>query len=124
MVWGDMPADGKCAHTNDNMSCIACHSAWNPSCFGCHLPQRANIKAPMLHGEGDTQRNYTAYNFQTLRDDVFVLARDGDVAKNKINPARGRVVRSTSARKTATAKASTSSSKPSPADGYGGIAFS
>jgi hypothetical protein len=53
MVWGDMPADGEgCAHSVDNMTCQACHSAWNPSCFGCHLPQRANVKAPMLHADG------------------------------------------------------------------------
>ena len=90
MVWGDLPPDGQkgCAHTNDNMSCIACHSSWNPSCFGCHLPQRANIKMPMLHDTGDVQRNYTAYNFQTLRDDTYMLAIDGDATGNKINPAR------------------------------------
>jgi hypothetical protein len=88
MVWGDLPADGKCAHANDNMSCMACHTSWNPSCFGCHLPQRANIKAPMLHGDGDVQRNYTAYNWQTLRDCTYMLARDGDATGNKINPAR------------------------------------
>ncbi|MDY3554654.1 hypothetical protein R5W24_003780 [Gemmata sp. JC717] len=88
MVWGELPADGQCAHSNDNMTCMTCHSAWNPSCFGCHLPQRANVKAPTLHADGDTQRNYTAYNFQTLRDDVYMLARDGDATGNKINPAR------------------------------------
>ncbi len=90
MVWGDLPAEGEqgCAHKNESMSCIACHSAWNPSCFGCHLPQRANLKTPMLHADGDVQRNYTAYNFQTLRDDVYMLARDGDVTGNRINPAR------------------------------------
>ncbi len=88
MVWGDLPADGHCAHSNDNMTCMTCHSAWNPSCFGCHLPQRANIKAPMLHGDGDIQRNYTAYNFQTLRDCTYMLARDGDATGNKINPSR------------------------------------
>jgi len=33
-------------------------------------------------------RNYTAYNFQTLRDDVYMLAHDGDVTGNKIGPAR------------------------------------
>ena len=89
-VWGDMPEGGeKCtAHRNDNMSCIACHSSWNPSCIGCHLPQRANLKMPMLHAEGSTQRNYTSYNFQTLRDDMYMLARDGTVTGNRINPAR------------------------------------
>lgn len=93
--WGNVPvgADGQpdemaLAHCNQNMSCIACHSAWNPSCFGCHLPQKANKKMPALHNEGDVQRNYVAYNFQTLRDDVFMLARDGDVTGNKIGPAR------------------------------------
>ncbi len=77
-----------CAHSNENMSCIACHSSWNPSCFGCHLPQRANIKSPELHNEGDVTRNRTSYNFQTLRDDVFMLARDGSVTGNRIGPAR------------------------------------
>jgi hypothetical protein len=88
MVWGDVPDDGRCAHANENMSCIACHSSWNPSCFGCHLPQRANKKMPNLHNEGDVSRNYVSYNFQTLRDDVFMLARDGDVTGNRIGPSR------------------------------------
>ncbi|MBY0456606.1 MAG: cytochrome c3 family protein, partial [Gemmataceae bacterium] len=86
MVWGDMAEGEKCAHTTDNMTCQACHSSWNPSCFGCHLPQRANIKSPMLHGDGDVQRNYTAYNFQTLRDCTYILARDGDATGNRVNP--------------------------------------
>ncbi|HSQ54111.1 MAG TPA: hypothetical protein VLM40_00070 [Gemmata sp.] len=89
LVWGELPENGRCtAHANENMSCIACHSSWNPSCFGCHLPQRANLKMPLLHADGDVQRNYTAYNWQTLRDDVYMLARDGDVTGNKIGPAR------------------------------------
>jgi hypothetical protein len=90
MIWGDMPeGGGRCtAHANENMSCIACHSSWNPSCFGCHLPQSANLKTPMLHADGDTQRNFTRYNFQTLRDDAYMLARDGDVTGNRIGPAR------------------------------------
>ena len=77
-----------CAHQSGNMSCITCHSSWNPSCFGCHLPQKANKKTPSLHNEGDVSRNQVAYNFQTLRDDVFMLARDGFATGNKINPAR------------------------------------
>src|SRR5208282_203513 len=72
---------------DSNMSCISCHSSWNPSCYGCHLPQKANIKMPELHNAGDVSRNYVSYNFQTLRDDVFMLARDGDVTRNRINPA-------------------------------------
>jgi hypothetical protein len=89
MVYGPLNGDDTvCAHQNKNMSCIACHSAWNPSCFGCHLPQRANFKMPLLHFEGDVTKNYTSYNFQTLRDDVYMLARDGDVTGNRIGPAR------------------------------------
>lgn len=89
MVWGDQPgSDVLCAHSNRNMSCISCHSSWNPSCFGCHLPQKANRKTPMLHNEGEESRNAISYNFQTLRDDVFMLARDGDVTGNRIGPAR------------------------------------
>lgn len=87
LTWGGSP-DEKCAHSNKKMSCIACHSAWNPSCFGCHLPQKANKKAPNLHNEGDVSRNLVSYNFQTLRDDVYMLAHDGDVTGNRIGPAR------------------------------------
>jgi hypothetical protein len=93
LVWGSFPDERRgssppCAHSNERMSCIACHSAWNPSCFGCHLPQKANKKMPQLHNEGDVTRNYVSYNFQTLRDDVFMLARDGNVTGNRIGPAR------------------------------------
>jgi hypothetical protein len=94
-AWGSVPKgedgkpDDKClGHRNGNMSCIACHSAWNPSCYGCHLPQKANKKMPSLTFEGDVSRNYVSYNFQTLRDDVYMLARDGDVTGNRIGPAR------------------------------------
>jgi hypothetical protein len=89
-VWGDVPGAGDCprAHADTNMSCIACHSAWNPSCFGCHLPQKANKKTPQLHNDGDVTRNQISYNFQTLRDDVYMLAHDGDVTGNRIGPAR------------------------------------
>ncbi len=88
LVWGGSPAEPECAHRNERMSCITCHTSWNPSCFGCHLPQKANKKMPNLHNEGDVSRNYTSYNFQTLRDDVFMLAHDGDVTGRRIGPAR------------------------------------
>jgi hypothetical protein len=89
LVWGDVPVDRKaCAHRNEAMSCMACHSSWNPSCYGCHLPQKANMKLPSLHYEGDVSRNYVAYNFQTLRDDVYMLAKDGNATRNRIGPAR------------------------------------
>ena len=35
---------------------------------------KANERKPLLHNEGDHPRNWTPYNFQTLRDDVFMLA--------------------------------------------------
>jgi hypothetical protein len=88
MEWGGSPRRGDCAHDNAAMSCIACHSSWNPSCFGCHLPQKANMKMPSLHNEGEVSRNHVAYNFQTLRDDVYMLARDGNATGNRIGPAR------------------------------------
>ncbi len=90
LIWGDVPGSKEeaCAHASSNMSCIACHSSWNPSCYGCHLPSRTNKKMPSLHNEGELSRNYTSYNFQTLRDDVFMLARDGNVTGNRIGPAR------------------------------------
>src|SRR5262249_6322364 len=89
-AWGDLPpgGEGACAHSNKNMTCISCHSSWNPSCYGCHLPQKANKKAPALHNEGDVSRNYINYNWQTLRDDVFMIGRDGVVTGNRINPTR------------------------------------
>jgi hypothetical protein len=46
------------------------------------------MKMPQLHNEGDVTRNYTSYNWQTLRDDVFMLARDGNATRNRINPSR------------------------------------
>lgn len=95
-AWGDIPmsmdADGEmrenCAHSIKSMNCISCHSSWNPSCFGCHLPQKADKKMPELHFEGDVLKNYTAYCFQTLRDEVFMIAKDGNVTGNRINPVR------------------------------------
>jgi hypothetical protein len=49
---------------------------------------RANLKKPNLHNEGGDSRNWTTYNFQTLRDDIYFLAKDGHVTKNRIAPAR------------------------------------
>jgi len=123
--WGGTSAEdlAGCAHRNENMSCIACHSSWNPSCFGCHLPQKANIKSPELHNLGDVTRNRTSYNFQTLRDDVYMLARDGNVTGNKIGPARSscaiHVTSYNSKRESIYSQQQTVSS-----DGLSGIAFS
>ena len=88
-TWGSATVDPKAlAHANSGMTCYACHSAWTTSCFGCHLSQKANQKKPMLHDEGGDSRNSISYNFQTLRDDSYFLARDGTVTKSRIAPAR------------------------------------
>lgn len=87
-AWGDVPNKDHCAHSSSRMSCISCHSSWNQSCYGCHLPQKANRKTPDLHNEGDVTRNHISYNFQTLRDEVYMLAKDGNVTNNRIGPAR------------------------------------
>ncbi len=88
-VWGGKPTGSeKCAHSSEALNCIACHSSWNQSCYGCHLSQKANRKTPSLHFEGDVTRNAVSYNFQTLRDEVYMLARDGNVTGNRIGPAR------------------------------------
>jgi hypothetical protein len=86
-------------HADSKVTCYACHSAWTTSCFGCHLSMKANQKKPQLHAEGGDSRNWTSYNFQTLRDDIYFLARDGYVGpqrkddagkpvRNRITPAR------------------------------------
>ena len=69
----------------DDMECYTCHTSWMTSCFGCHLPMEANQRAPMLHNEGLYARNYTRYNFQVLRDEVFMLGRDGAVRRGGVD---------------------------------------
>jgi len=88
-TWGEVPVDDKLlAHRDENMTCFACHSSWVTGCFGCHLSMQANRKMPNRHNEGGDTRNYTTYNYQVLRDDVFMLGRDGTVTGNRIAPVR------------------------------------
>jgi hypothetical protein len=88
-TWGDAPPDDRLlAHRDENMTCFACHSSWMTSCFGCHLSMQANRKMPNRHNEGGDTRNFTTYNYQVLRDDVFMLGRDGTVTGNRIAPVR------------------------------------
>src|SRR5271165_1986824 len=81
-TWGDVPSaepvilSAQLAHANSNISCQICHTSWATSCFGCHLPMRANKKVQLNKFEGATTRNYTSYNPQVVRDDVFMLGRD------------------------------------------------
>jgi hypothetical protein len=42
----------------------------------------------MLHNEGLLTKNYTSYNFQVLRDDIYMLGVDGTVTGNRFAPAR------------------------------------
>jgi hypothetical protein len=89
-AWGDASVNEKqLAHANSAMTCYTCHSSWTTSCFGCHLPMTANKKKPMLHNEAeDSLRNYTQYNFQTLRDDIYMLGKDGTVTGQRVAPTR------------------------------------
>ncbi|MEO8434761.1 MAG: hypothetical protein ABI596_07685 [Pyrinomonadaceae bacterium] len=88
-TWGDVPGDdSQLAHKDDQMSCFSCHSSWVTGCFGCHLSMQANRKMPNRHNEGGDTRNFTTYNFQVLRDDIFMLGRDGTVTGNRIAPVR------------------------------------
>lgn len=87
-TWGSSTDDSMLAHSNKNITCYACHSSWLPTCFGCHLQQTANQRTPMLHNEGLTTRNYISYNFQILRDDLFMLGIDGTVTNHRVAPVR------------------------------------
>src|SRR5262249_30713458 len=93
-AWGtpapgpNAPPAARLAHRDDAIACYTCHSAWMTSCFGCHLPMRANQRRVALHNEGDSSRNWTQYDYQVLRDDVFMLGRDGTVKRNRIVPVR------------------------------------
>jgi hypothetical protein len=71
-------SDDELAHPLKDMSCHTCHSSWvMPSCFGCHLPMKAKMRRQILHCDGDITRNWASYDYQTLRDDVFMIVRDG-----------------------------------------------
>lgn len=91
VTWGaivDQNDLTKLAHSSSRMSCQSCHTSWTTSCFGCHLAMTANQRMPMLHNEGLMTRNWTAYDFMVLRDDVYMLGIDGTVTGNRVSPAR------------------------------------
>jgi hypothetical protein len=48
----------------------------------------ANRKMPNRHNEGGDSRNFTSYNYQVLRDDIFMLGRDGTVTGHRVAPVR------------------------------------
>ena len=49
---------------------------------------QANRKMPNRHNEDGDTRNFTTYNYQVLRDDVFMLGRDGSVTGRRYAPVR------------------------------------
>ena len=89
-TWGSFAsqAGGTYAHTDESMTCYACHSSWITNCFGCHLPQTANEKSEMLRYEGETTRNYASYNPQVVRADAYMLGISANIKNNKIAPVR------------------------------------
>ncbi len=88
-TWGNLAAtEEMLAHRESSMTCYACHTSWVTSCFGCHLSMEANRKMPNRHNEGGDSRNYTSYNFQVIRDDIFMLGKDGTVTGHKVAPVR------------------------------------
>ena len=123
--WGDArAADAELAHANSRMTCYACHTSWTPSCFGCHLKQQANAQRPMLHNEGGPDsRNWTSYNFQTLRDDVFLLGIDGSVTGRRVAPVRSACAVMVSSQN-ANREWLYSQQQTVSAEGYSGTAFS
>ena len=87
-TWGAVPKPENCtrdlAHDNSNVSCQICHSSWATACFGCHLPMRANQRVPLNKFEGSVTRNFTSYNPQVIRDDVFQLGIDASYKNNRL----------------------------------------
>ena len=127
VAWGGVPASPqercrRLAHDNSRMDCQICHSSWATSCFGCHLPMKANQRVPLNKFEGVTDRNYTTYNPQVVRDDVFMLGLDGSVKKNRMA-----VIRSSSAVVVSSQNANRewvySQQQTVSAEGYSGQAF-
>ena len=82
----------KLAHDNSQMDCQICHSSWVTSCFGCHIPMKANERVNTNKFEGTVSRNYSTYNPQVVRDDVFMLGRDSTVKDHRLA-----IIRSSSA---------------------------
>ncbi len=123
--WGAVPKSNckrDLAHDNSNISCQVCHSSWATSCFGCHLPMRANQRVPANKFEGTTTRNFTSYNPQVVRDDVFQLGVDSTVKSNRLA-----VLRSSSAVIVSSQNANRewiySQQQTVSAEGYSGQAF-
>jgi hypothetical protein len=83
---------------------------------------KANQRVPLNKFEGVTDRNFTTYNPQVVRDDVFMLGIDGTVKKNAMA-----VIRSSSAVVVSSQNANRewvySQQQTISAEGYSGQAF-
>src|SRR5690606_65828 len=110
------------AHADTSISCQVCHTSWATSCFGCHLPMRSNQMVAGNKFEGTTTRNYTSYNPQVVRDDVFMLGKDATYKDNRLA-----VIRSSSAvvvgSQTSNREWVYSQQQTISAEGYSGQAF-
>ena len=87
VAWGAVPVSNckrNLAHDNSNITCQVCHSSWATSCFGCHLPMKANQRTALDKFEGITTRNFTSYNPQVVRDDVFQLGIDATYKDHRL----------------------------------------
>jgi hypothetical protein len=126
-TWGSVPAESgarkaKIAHNEEAITCQICHTSWATSCFGCHLPLKANQRIALNKFEGTTDRSFTTYNPQVVRDDVFMLGIDGTVKKHRMA-----VLRSSSAIIVSSQNANRewvySQQQTVSAEGYSGQAF-
>jgi hypothetical protein len=77
----------------------------------------------MLHNEGTVSRNYTNYNYQTLRDDVYMLGIDSSVKGNKVVPIRSACAVMVSSQDASRQSLYTQQQTVS-AEGFAGTAFS
>lgn len=96
-TWGSVPDSQEAcakelAHSDEAMDCQTCHTSWATSCFGCHIPMEANYKMAANKFEGTSSRNYSSYNPQVVRDDVFMLGIDSTAKDHRLA-----VIRSSSA---------------------------
>jgi len=93
-TWGSIPEESesrpgmRLAHANSRMSCYTCHSSWTTTALAVTFRCRPTAARRCLHNEGAVTRNYTNYNYQTLRDDLYMLGIDSTGKDHKIVPIR------------------------------------
>jgi len=75
------------AHANSSMTATPAILRGRPP-VRCHLQMTANARQAHAAQQGLLTKNYTSYNFQVLRDDIYMLGVDGTVTGHRIAPAR------------------------------------